>query len=163
MNTARLLLGLLFVSGFAHAAQPVAPIDPARGAVLAVVQRFFDAMAARDSGACRATLASEGQLQVLNEKAGGPTLGYRLLGEFADRLPSMKERPLERIWNPTVLIEGRLATVWAPYDFHRDGKFSHSGIDVFTLMRTGDAWKIVSLAFTIQSDVPSAHPAGPPR
>ena len=133
-----------------------------KAAVLAVVQRFLDALAARDPAACRATLAAEGQLQAMNEGPKGPSMSYRLLGDFADRLSTWKEPPLERIWNPTVLLQGRLATVWAPYDFHRDGKFSHSGIDVFTLMRAGDDWKIVSLAFTMQPNVPSQHPAGPP-
>ena len=130
--------------------------------VLAVVQRFFDAMAARDPAACKATLAPEGQMQVLNEATDAAT-GFRVLGDFADRLPTLKQRLLERIWNPTVLVQGRIAVVWAPYDFHRDGKFSHTGIDVFTLMQAGGEWKIVSLAFTMQPNVPSQHPAGPPQ
>ncbi len=138
--------------------------DAAKASVLAVVQRFLDALGARDTVACKATLAPEGQLQALNEGgAKGPTISYRLLGEFADRLATGKDRPLERIWNPTVLVQGRIASVWAPYDFYRDGKFSHSGIDVFTLMRAGDDWKIVNLAFNMQPHVPSQHPDGPPR
>lgn len=160
-----LFILILFGHSIARAAEspPAETPQAAKANVLAVVQRFFDAMAARDPAACKATLAPEGQLQALNEGAQGPTLSYRTLGEFADRLPTWKERPLERIWNPTVLVQGRMATVWAPYDFHRDGKFSHSGIDVFTLMRAADDWKIVSLAFTMQPHVPSQHPAGPPR
>jgi hypothetical protein len=130
--------------------------------VLTVVQRFFDALAARDPVSCKANLAPEGQLQVLSE-ATDAALSFRLLGEFADRLSSMKQRPLERMWNPTVLVEGRIAIVWAPYDFHRDGKFSHSGTEVFTLMHAGGEWKIVSLAFTVQPSMPSQHPAGPPQ
>jgi hypothetical protein len=137
--------------------------DVAKASVLAVVQRFLDSLAARDPVACKATVAAEGQLQAMNEGPNGRTMTYRLLGEFADRLSTWKERPLERIWSPTVLVQGRIATVWAPYDFHREGKFSHSGIDVFTLMRAGDEWKIVSLAFNMQPHVPSQHPAGPPR
>ena len=138
--------------------------EAAKANVLAVVQRFLDALAARDPAACKATLAPEGQLQAINEGgAKGPSISYRLLGEFAERLPTWKECPLERIWNPTVLVHGRIATVWTPYDFHRDGKFSHSGVDVFTLMRAGDDWKIVNLAFNMQPQVPSQHPDGPPR
>ena len=161
-----LLLLIIFCQSAASAADvPVAETpEAARASVLAVVQRFLDALAARDPAACKATLAPEGQLQAMNEGgAKGPTISYRLLGEFADRLSTWKERPLERIWNPTVLVQGRIATVWAPYDFHREGKFSHSGIDVFTLMRAGDEWKIVNLAFNIQPHVPSQHPEGSPR
>lgn len=158
-----LSLVVLAPSGARSADAPVAETPQAAKAnVLAVVQRFLDALAARDTAACRATLAAEGQLQAMNDGPKGPTMSFRLLGDFADRLSTWKEPALERIWNPTVLIQGRLATVWAPYDFHRDGKFTHSGIDVFTLMRAGDDWKIVSLAFTMQPNVPSQHPAGPP-
>jgi len=146
----------------AHAADGGLTENPAvTKDVLAVVQRFFDAMAARDPVACKATLAPEGQMQALNE-ATDAAPGFRVLGDFADRLPTLKQRPLERIWNPAVLVQGRIAIVWAPYDFHRDGRFSHSGIDVFTLMQVGGEWKIVSLAFTMQPNVPSQHPAGPP-
>lgn len=155
---------LAFSASFGHAAgaERAKSADTAKADALAVVQRFLDALGARDPVACKATLMPEGQLQVMREDAKGATMSYRLLGEFADRLPTLKERPLERIWNPTVLVAGRIATVWAPYDFHRDGKFSHSGIDVFTLVRTGDEWRIVSLAYTVQPHVPSQHPAGPP-
>lgn len=150
--------------------QPLASVAEARLSekseamtkVLVVVQRFFDSLAARDPVACKATLAPEGQLQVLSEATDSP-LSFRILGDFADRLAIMKQRPLERMWNPTVLVEGRIAIVWAPYDFHRDGKFSHSGTEVFTLMHAGGEWKIVSLAFTMQPSVPSQHPAGPPQ
>lgn len=160
-----ILILILFWQSAVRAADAPVPETPeaARASVLAVVQRFIDALAARDPAACRATLAPEGQVQAMNERAEGATMTYRLLGEFADRLSTWKERPLERIWNPTVLVHGRIATVWAPYDFHRDGVFSHSGIDVFTLMRAGDEWKIVNLAFNMQPHVPSQHPAGPPR
>lgn len=159
---------LLIILGCSLARAADAPVtespETAKSNVLAVVQRFLDALAARDPVACKATLAPEGQLQALNEGgAKGPSISYRLLGDFADRIPTWKERPLERIWNPTVLVQGRIAMVWAPYDFHRDGKFSHSGIDVFTLMRTGDEWKIVNLAFNMQPQVPSQHPDGAPR
>src|SRR4051812_32925231 len=156
-----LFLGLSMSVGRSANAPEAETPEQARASVLAVVQRFFDAMAARDPVACRATLAPEGQLQALKDDAKSATVSYRLLSEFADRLPTWTERPLERIWNPTVLVQERIATVWAPYDFHRDGKFSHSGIDVFTLMRASDGWKIVSLAFTMQPNVPSQHPAGP--
>jgi len=137
--------------------------EAAKASVLSVVHRFLDSLAARDPVACKATVAPEGQIQAMNEGPNGTRINYRLLGDFADRLATWKERPLERVWNPTVLVQGRIATVWAPYDFHREGKFSHSGIDVFTLMRAGDEWKIVSLAFNMQPHVPSQHPAGPPR
>jgi hypothetical protein len=156
----RFLLVLLL--GMMTSVMPAAEL-PEKTQVLAVVQRFLDALSARDSAACRATLIPEGQLQVLNEGVAGAKPSFTPLGQFAERVATWKERPLERIWNPTVLVHGRIATVWAPYDFHRDGKFSHSGVDVFTLMRSESEWKIVTLAFTMEPNAPSRHPDGPPR
>lgn len=144
-------------------ASPPTETGASRTDVLSVVQAFFDAMAARDPVACRRTLLADGQLCAVSEppKSGGPS--RRTLGEFADGVSTWKQRPLERIWNPTVLVHGRVATISAPYDFHRDGKFSHSGLDLFTLVQTDDGWKIASLVFTVEPHTPSQHPDGPPK
>lgn len=137
-------------------------VDPAeRGAVLGVVQQFFDAMAARDVVAARRTLLPDGQFYVVRADASG-TVTRRTHEDYLARLSEGKERLLERIWDPIVTVHGRIATVWAPYDFHRDGGFSHSGVDAFTLIRTGEGWRIASLVYTVEPAVPSRHPAGPP-
>jgi hypothetical protein len=98
----------------------------------------------------------------MRHDAKGTAVSRRTLDEFVARFGTAKESVLERMWDPTVLIHDRLATVWTPYDFHRDGKFTHSGIDVFTLARTDTGWKILDLAFTVEPSTPSQHPAGPP-
>lgn len=68
---------------------------------------------------------------------------------------------VERMWNPTVMIHKDLATVWAPYDFHRDGTFSHCGVDVFLLARDKGRWKILSAAYTVEPKGCAASPLGP--
>ena len=68
---------------------------------------------------------------------------------------------LERMWDPTVLIDGDIATVWTRYDFWLDGKFSHGGTDVVVLLRTDDGWKIASFAWTSEPDATDS-PLGPP-
>src|SRR5256885_3716182 len=39
----------------------------------------------------------------------------------------------ERMWNPEVRIDGGIATLWTPYDFHVGPRFSHCGYDAFQL------------------------------
>jgi hypothetical protein len=42
--------------------------------------------------------------------------------------------------------------VWAPYDLWVNKKFSHCGVDVFTLIKTNQGWKIASLVYTVEPD-----------
>jgi hypothetical protein len=160
-----LALALLGISASSHAATPAPGSSPSptdRAAVLAVVQKFFDAMAAADAEALRATTVPTFQFHAVRNDAKGTAVSRRTLDEFVARFDPSKERVLERMWDPTVLVHGCIATVWTPYDFHRDGKFTHTGIDVFTLARTDTGWKILDLAFTIEPNAPSQHPGGAP-
>jgi hypothetical protein len=153
---------LLLVGAIARGADAEDRAEPARAAVLAVVQKFFDGMTAADAEASRATLLADGQYYSLRSDLKGVVLRRRTHEEYLAGLGKAKERLLERIWDPKVTVQDRIATVWAPYDFHRDGKFSHGGVDVFTLVRTEDGWKIAGLVFTVDQQSPSKHPAGPP-
>jgi hypothetical protein len=164
---AHLVFCLLISMATLRAAERTAAKEAAaeeRGAVLAVVQKFFDAMAAADADALRSTSLPSFQFHAVRSDLKGAAVSRRTLDEFATQIAASKARLLERMWDATVLVHDRIAMVWAPYDFHRDGKFTHSGIDVFTLARTdaGAGWKILDLAFTVEPGVPSQHPAGPP-
>jgi hypothetical protein len=66
---------------------------------------------------------------------------------------------MERMFDPVVHVNGPIAVVWTPYDFHVNGNFSHCGIDVFNLVRVGDTWRISSVAYTVQrEDCPERVP-----
>jgi hypothetical protein len=54
--------------------------------------------------------------------------------------------------------------VWLPYDLYLDGKWSHCGVDVFTLVRQEGAWRIATMAWSAeQPPVCEPHPDGPPK
>ena len=116
-------------------------------AVLAVVQKFFDALAARDADAARAVLIPEGRYYSVRENGAVSGASH---AELAARLPAGKEKLLERMRNPRVMIRGGIATVWTEYDFHRDGKFSHCGVDSFNLVKMPEGWKIAGLMYTVE-------------
>lgn len=70
---------------------------------------------------------------------------------------------VERGFSPKASVNGGVATVWMPYDLYLNGNWSHCGVDVFTLVKAGDAWRIASLAWSAeQPPVCEKHPAGPP-
>ena len=122
-----------------------APPDEAQ--VLAVVDRFFAAMVARDAAGAAKVLEKDG---VFTEVTPEGVTGAQTHAAFLKDLAAGKQQWRERIWNPKVLVHGRLALVWAPYDFAIDGKFSHCGVDSFQLVKGPQGWKISGAAFTIE-------------
>ena len=142
------------------AALPLAAAGDERE-VVAAVQRLFDAMAAHDEAALRSLLMPDGRIGTV--RANG-AVSLSTPAEFAARIGAAKEPLLERIWSPTVLVQDRMATVWAPYDFHRAGKLTHCGIDSITLFRTPDGWRVAGVSYTVV-DVAQCTPSplGPPR
>jgi hypothetical protein len=149
MRTTALLFGLCL---------PVFAADEQQG-VLAVVQRLFDAMSAHDSAAAAAVLIPDGR--VMSIRAQGQ-VADSAQSEFAANLGTAKQKYLERIWNPKILIRGGIAHVWAEYDFHLDGKFHHCGVDSFSLVKTPEGWKIAGIIYTAETTGCTASPLGPP-
>ena len=58
----------------------------------------------------------------------------------------------ERIYDVEVRVDGRIASVWAPYTFYLDGRVLHCGIDSFELLRGAGGWKITQVADTRRTD-----------
>jgi hypothetical protein len=54
----------------------------------------------------------------------------------------------ERLLSYQINIDEALAVAWTPYEFYINNKLSHSGTNVFTLVKLPDGWKIVSIIDT---------------
>ena len=131
-----------------------------KDAVVATIQKLFDAMAAHDSAAAKAVVQPEGRLYAARPDG---TLTQSTLDEFATHLGTMKDQMLERMWNPTVLIRGRIAQVWAEYDFYLNGKFHHCGIDNVSLVKGPEGWKVAGITYTAETSGCPESPLGPPK
>jgi uncharacterized protein DUF4440 len=127
---------------------------------IATVQRLFDAMATHNAEAARVLFTPGAGLTAV--RANG-AVSNSTSEEFVAHVGAAKEPWLERMWNPKVLIHGGLAVVWADYDFHLNGKFSHCGIDSVTLVKTSDQWKISGIAYTMEMSGCAPSPLGPPK
>lgn len=160
MRRILLLAAILFFA--AHRPLAAQAARPDTAAVLATVQRLFDALARRDTAVVRALLVPGVRFVSMRAdttsepRAQGDAELMRMLTRGSGRL-------LERFWSPVIQIQGPIATVWTPYDFHVDSEWSHCGIDTFTLMRTGAEWRIASLTYTVQLRGCAPSPLGPPR
>ncbi len=153
----RHLIAILLLSATASAQAP-APAE--REAVLKTVQSFFDGIAAKDVEAVRDIFAAQSRFHVLSDRDGKPTATTFTGEEFLKNLAGTQGALLERMWNPEVKIRGRLATVWTPYDFWRDGVFSHCGVDAFDLIKTGEGRKLAGGAYTVERQC-DPSPLGP--
>ena len=136
---------ILLALGCSSCATP----HPGRAPVMAAVQQFVDAMVQRDVNASAEVLVPDGVFVSVRTEDG-----KRVLRNFsnADYMASLGDRDfdvLERLHHPVVLIEGDVATVWTEYEFFKSGELSHTGQDVFNLIRTDDGWKISGGAYTV--------------
>jgi hypothetical protein len=134
----------------------------ARDSVIAAVETFFTTMTARDSAGAAAVMRADGLAHALRY---GPDSVVIRTSPNSGYLATVNRRGglLERMWNPTVLIHRDLATVWTPYDFHIDGKFSHCGVDSFLLMREKGRWRVFTVAYTVETTGCAPSPLGPPK
>jgi hypothetical protein len=156
----RVVVAIVMFAGLVTAEAAAQSSNPDKDAVLKVVQSFFDTMTARDVEGARQILQPQGRFHAMRMRDGKPEVRAFSNEEYFADLQSSKQRMQERIWNPDVRIHGSIATLWAPYDFWIDGKFSHCGIDAFDLIKTEDGWKIAGGVYTVESRCP-ASPLGP--
>ena len=69
----------------------------------------------------------------------------------------------ERGFDATARVQDRVAQVWLPYDLYVGDKWSHCGVDAFTLMKREGHWRVAALIYTIeQPPACRKHPSGPP-
>jgi|GEM_PF-437287 len=116
----------------------------ARSGVLQATDALFQAMHQKDAAALDSLLHPRAQIVSVSDR--GVTV--RAADEW---IRSVSQNPAvlrERMWDARVDVDGGLATLWAPYDFHLGERFSHCGIDAFQFVRVGGAWKLISVAFT---------------
>jgi hypothetical protein len=150
----------LLVSAVPTAAQPASSEEPA---ILAVVDRFMHAVTTGDPAAM-ASIRLEGSLTTVESpnKAGGTQVQVRPPFTPRTAAPAStapKSAVRERYWDPIVHVRGSLAVVWTPYEFGRDGKTSHCGVDVFEMVKQDGAWKIGNVMFTVEPDAcPAMRP-----
>ena len=150
-----LIIILFAVSDFSRFTQAQDSID--RQAVLKVVQAFFDTMTARDIAGAREILVPQGRFHAMRTGAEPRSLSNE---EYLAQLQASKQTMRERIWSPDVRVHGTIATMWAPYDFWIDGKFSHCGVDAFDLIKTDKGWKIAGGVYTLETKC-APGPLGP--
>ncbi|MES2521821.1 MAG: nuclear transport factor 2 family protein [Gemmatimonadota bacterium] len=165
MSTSRTVVSLAAALLMLASATPLRaqtqPSDSA--AVVAVVQRLFDAMATKDTALARSLIMPSTRFVSMLSDTTPATPRAQADTMFLRSLVTGSQKLLERMWAPVVHVQGPLAILWAPYDFHVDGRFSHCGIDTATLVRGRTGWMLTSLAYTVQRRGCAPSPLGAPK
>ena len=120
--------------------------------IKAVILKTFSAMKAVDSVALKSCFTSTALLQISQIRPDGNNVRDLPVSKFVQSVLSRKPGEMdERVlsWGP-VLIDHEIATAWVPYEFYLNGKFSHKGVDVFLLVKTGNEFKIQTLLYNMQ-------------
>jgi hypothetical protein len=121
-----------------------------------VVNQFFEGMKKGDSTLAKKAFYKEASLTtVTNKKDGSLSVQKENIVELFNAIGT----PHKEIWDERLLtwdirIDEPLANVICDYAFYVDEKFSHSGVDIFQMVKTNDGWKILSIADTRHKNKP---------
>lgn len=150
------------IQGQAVPVVPPLPVtEPAHAPILAVVDSAFATINAGTFEKLSDLMVSEGRVFRVRVADGIAQYTTRTTAEqrAIGPLPAI----VERGFAPEVRIAGPIAMVWLPYDLYADGKWSHCGVDIFTLVRSGNAWRIANLTYSVEQPPQCrVHPSGPP-
>lgn len=152
--TLALLAAVLITAPRPAAAQPHTPNTQA---VQAAVEHFLDVLGKRDLDTLPALFAPKATMAVIRQRDGQWTTNIQTFEEWLATLRSQAtattfREPLTKV---SVNVEdGRLAFLRADFTVVIDGQVRSHGVDYFTLVKDGEAWKILNGSYT-------SHPGAP--
>jgi hypothetical protein len=141
---------LFFVSLCILACNVHAKSQTSEDSVKAVVNNLFTAMKKADAALLLSCFADSAILQtIVKTKDGSIAVKNESVKNFAGAVGTAMAGALdERITYDMIKIDGALASVWTPYSFYYNGKFSHCGVNSFQLIKGTEGWKIQFLIDT---------------
>ena len=112
------------------------------------IETFFVGLQKGDSTVLKSTLHKDLKIQTtFTNKKGEKILKTetrsKLLTNVANKKP--ENTYLEKLLSYTIKIDGNLASVWTPYEFYLNEKFSHCGANSFQLFNNNGKWEIIYL------------------
>lgn len=139
--------------GIAVSAQAQNKKEEEKKKVIAVIKQMFDGMRKGDANMVAGVFYKETVMQTTftSKKTGKPVLHQG--GDHTKFVESIKKKKPEHIYDERiseyiVKIDDNLASVWTPYEFYLNNKFSHCGVNVFQLFKSEEGWKIISIIDT---------------
>ena len=141
------ILSVTFVSGFSQQT-----VKKDKDLVLEKVNQFFEALEKQDTNLFKSIIHPGGHTWAVKEESDSVRISVR---SFEDRLKKFINPEYiiqERALDIEIKIHKQVAMAWVPYELDISSTFSHCGIDIFTLIKGNEGWKIVTVAFTMEPD-----------
>jgi len=143
-------LCLLVVQASAQSAATTSNNDAEKEAVKNVIKQTFKAMLAADTVLLKSCFAPGAIMHVVQNQKDSVVVRTSKVADFVASIGKQQPGTLdERSFDEIIYIDRELASAWAPYTFHRNGQFSHKGIDSFQFVKLKDGWKIQYLIYNM--------------
>jgi hypothetical protein len=147
------LVCLLAVQSSAQSTAPStsAPSNDAeKEAVKNVIKQPFKAMITVDTVLLKSCFAPGAIMHVVQNQKDSVVVRTSKVSDFVASIGKQQPGSLdERSFDEIIYIDRELASAWAPYTFHRNGQFSHKGIDSFQFVKLKEGWKIQYLIYNM--------------
>ena len=124
--------------------------DAEKVAVLNVIKQTFKAMLTADTVLLKSCFAPGAIMHVVQNQKDSVVVRTSKVADFVASIGKQQPGSLdERSFDEIIYIDRELASAWAPYTFHRNGQFSHKGIDSFQFVKLKEGWKIQYLIYNM--------------
>ena len=141
---------LMAVQVSAQSASTATNNDAEKEAVKNVIKQTFKAMITADTVLLKSCFAPGAIMQVVQNQKDSVIVRTNRAADFIANIGKQQPGSLdERSFDEIIYIDRELATAWAPYTFHRNGVFSHKGIDSFQFVKLKEGWKIQYLIYNM--------------
>ncbi len=141
-----LLVLFLLIGSYVHSQNEVKEIE-----VRNTIETFFEGFHKADTAIINKTIHKDLKIQTsfINAK-GESILKTNLKEDFLKSIVTKNSTDiwLEKLRTITIKIDQDMASVWTPYEFYFNNKFSHCGVNSFQLFNNNGNWEIIYLIDT---------------
>ena len=121
-------------------------------AVRQAVDQLFVAMRTADTTLMRQSFTGSAILQTIVDR-DSVTIRNESINAFITSIGKLTKGDAdERLGDLLIKVDGKLASVWAPYQFYYKGKYSHCGVNALQLVQMQGQWKIQYIIDTRRKD-----------
>jgi hypothetical protein len=145
----------VFILSIALIGYTYSSAQTAEDSVKQIVNQMFVAMKTSDVSLLKASFTDSAFLQTIatDKITGRMKIKTDDIGAGATMVAQLpKNSADERITFDGIRIDGDLASVWTPYQFYYNGRFSHCGVNSFQVVRLNSVWKIHYIIDTRRKD-----------
>jgi len=119
------------------------------------IDTFFEGLHKGDTAIIKKVLYKDVGLQTSGfNKEGKSILRSQEMESFLNAVAGKDPNDVweEKLLNYEIMVDDNLASAWTPYEFYRNGTFSHCGTNSFQLFKNDGHWEIIFLIDTRRTD-----------